>query len=282
MRVECPECRFAREVRDNQIPSGAVNARCPQCGARFKFRGPDSEGKAPIKGQAEESAEEYAARRKSAAEAYAQTARSNLPTIEWEARFSSAPVSAFFRTLMQILARPGYFFSLVPYGRMLLLPLAFALLLAVLRSAMLFFALKSQLPQLMEQDPANAHLFAQALAMPWWIYIPVGLASSALEYAVIALACHGALRVLHPSSADLRTTARVAAYANAAWITCIIPLFGFSMGFIVFWAILCVGLRAAHRLTLPAALSATAASLFLLILAAMALAASFRLMLPAA
>lgn len=41
MLITCPECQFSREVADDKIPAGSVNATCPQCGARFRFRSPN-------------------------------------------------------------------------------------------------------------------------------------------------------------------------------------------------------------------------------------------------
>lgn len=40
MKIVCPECGFAREVPEEKIPSGALNATCPVCKHRFRFREP--------------------------------------------------------------------------------------------------------------------------------------------------------------------------------------------------------------------------------------------------
>lgn len=38
MEIICPECQFSREVPDDKVPATSVNATCPQCGIKFRFR----------------------------------------------------------------------------------------------------------------------------------------------------------------------------------------------------------------------------------------------------
>lgn len=38
MEIICPECKFSRNVPDDKIPDNSVNATCPQCGIKFRFR----------------------------------------------------------------------------------------------------------------------------------------------------------------------------------------------------------------------------------------------------
>lgn len=41
MDITCPNCQFSRQVPDDKIPSRSVNATCPQCGTKFRFRKPE-------------------------------------------------------------------------------------------------------------------------------------------------------------------------------------------------------------------------------------------------
>ncbi|MBU1002058.1 MAG: zinc-ribbon domain-containing protein [Proteobacteria bacterium] len=40
MDITCPKCQFSRQVPDDKIPGRSVNATCPQCGEKFRFRSP--------------------------------------------------------------------------------------------------------------------------------------------------------------------------------------------------------------------------------------------------
>ncbi len=290
MRIECPECHFTQNVREDKIPPGTVNARCPQCGARFKLRGAGPEaafgqegGRAearatqpakavPVEAKNDVSAEteeEYAARRKAAAQAYAQAARSGAPVIEWEARWRGSPISAFGKTLFHILTRPSHFFGLMPYSSRLLAPVLFSVIIWVLFAVGIILIVKFQPSLYFRPSPDNAHFQEQLRATPWWWYffsLPAGFIFSSF---LVTLISHGSLRMLSPASADLRVTARVVAYANASWILFFVPQAGALLGAIAFWVLLCVGLRAAHKLTLTIALSATAACLFVQMLIAL-------------
>lgn len=286
MRIECPECRFTQEIREDKIPDKAVNATCPQCGSRFKFRTLEelrAEAEIPTVsrgGQGErdesESAEEYAARRKAAADAYTQAAHSGMSPIVWEAYYRARPLHAFVRTLIQIITQPARFFSLVPYSGKLALPIAFALALCVLRTTLIIFTLRHQLGAYILQNPAEAESLQQLLDIPTWTYILVSVPTFFLENGLIALVCHASLRILQPATANLRTTVRVVAYANAAWIFALIPQFGFNIAFVVLLVLLYSGMKAAHRVSLTTAISATLGSLFMLILAVLLLASFSR------
>lgn len=41
MDITCPKCQFSRQVPDDKIPGRSVNATCPQCGEKFRFRSPE-------------------------------------------------------------------------------------------------------------------------------------------------------------------------------------------------------------------------------------------------
>jgi len=41
MDITCPNCQFSRTVPDDRIPTRSVNATCPQCGTKFRFRRPE-------------------------------------------------------------------------------------------------------------------------------------------------------------------------------------------------------------------------------------------------
>ncbi|BBD08641.1 YIP1 family protein [Desulfovibrio ferrophilus] len=43
MDITCPNCQFSRQVPDDKIPGRSVNATCPQCGNKFRFRTPDEQ-----------------------------------------------------------------------------------------------------------------------------------------------------------------------------------------------------------------------------------------------
>lgn len=292
MQIKCPQCGFSQNLNENTIPPTAVNARCPQCDTRFKFRElPFSAARshdevrrsAPDDARNEgESAEEYAARRKAAADAYAQAARAGVSFIEWEGDIRANPVKAFARTLWQAVSQPSRFFLQVPYSSNLSRPVAFALLLCVLRTAIVLATLRHQLNAFVELQPEYADSVQALLNIPWWMYALASLALFFCENGLIALASHATMRFLAPRAANLRTTVRVVAYANAGWILCLIPQIGFSLGFVALLVLLCLGLRAAHRLSLTVALSSTLASLFMLVFVVMALASSSRLIISPA
>jgi predicted Zn finger-like uncharacterized protein len=313
MRITCPECDFSQEIREDKIPSSAVNARCPQCHARFKFRElPDAGENAPAAGapmsttdwttqpikeeflsrpaaaphvaadtdnerhsdRQSETAEEYAARRRAAAQAYQDASRTGTPTIEWEANLRTAPVSAFFKTLAQIIVRPKQFFSLVPYSEQLAAPIVFAIIMCIVRTVMLVLAMNNQMAAIMEHDPAAAEMVNQLQAIPTTLYVFVSVLVFFFENAIFTIVCHLSLRALSPQAANLRVTLRVVAYATAAWIASFIPQFGFTIGFVLFMILICMGLRAAHKVPLSTALASTLVGLFLFIVTAMVILSS--------
>lgn len=38
MEITCPECQYSRNIPDEKVPSTSVNATCPMCGTKFRFR----------------------------------------------------------------------------------------------------------------------------------------------------------------------------------------------------------------------------------------------------
>lgn len=47
MEITCPNCQYSRNVPDDKVPAGSVNATCPQCGTKFRFRAPGVSPEAP-------------------------------------------------------------------------------------------------------------------------------------------------------------------------------------------------------------------------------------------
>jgi predicted Zn finger-like uncharacterized protein len=55
MDITCPNCKYSRSIPDDKVPANSVKATCPQCGAKFRFRGPDFTLEAPEEPEAQAS-----------------------------------------------------------------------------------------------------------------------------------------------------------------------------------------------------------------------------------
>lgn len=289
MDIHCPECNFTQSIRDEKIPPDAVNATCPRCRTRFKFRAlPQDESRY---GQFETahdahtpsahppfdqngtplSPEEETARRKAASDAYVQAAHSGQSPIAWEAELRSNPPAAFFKTLAEIVLRPSAFFAKIPYSSQLAQPILFSIIPFVLALIGTIIIFKQMPVPDSAQFPQEAALMQQLHTTSWWLLVIDSLPLFFAVNIILAIACHVALRILHPATADMRVTLRVIAYTNAAWIFSFIPI----VNILAMPVLLCLGLRAAHKLSLNTALIATLTAIFGLFVATVLLASLF-------
>ena len=293
VQIACPKCQFSRSTELADPPGTSFTVGCPRCGERFLFCVPGEEAPEPAHTtagawsdtQAEErdaggpsgpafnsEDEEHLRQRKhAAAEAYSRAARAGSPDIEWESRLHISPVLAFVRTLIQIITQPTRFFSIVPSADTLLHPILFASILCILRTGVLYFIFPGIWAAFAQQYMNSG---GQLPAEPQYslvFFFFINILSFVIENVLFIFLCHGVIRILAPGTSNLRTTARVVAYANAAWVAVLIPGLGLVIGYFGMLVLLCTGLRAAHRIPTSLALATMVASWMLSFLLSMLL-----------
>ncbi len=258
MIIQCPNCSYSRDMPDERVPEGELTARCPSCGASFRFsraragqaREAREEGPARGAGQAREArdAREF----RPAGEAPAPEGGGEWSFNPWDCAQSLQDyVPALYQTCLRVMFAPQRFYSQLRPGSILRSLVFFALLCAIQTLVEhawgLFFAkyvmTDSADPQLREL----ANVFVSRGNLLMWLLVRCGVA--VLQVYVFAGLLFLCWRFAARDRVDFSLVLQVLFYAEAPIILCVVPGVGSLAGMI--WSFVCVlvGCRAAMRLS---------------------------------
>lgn len=242
--IKCPNCGFAQDVSEEKIPENSRWVKCPRCNVTFEF-----------------------AEKKDETEAYAYTGFTretgepdHSPIIEEHGYFTDLG-----RTFASILFKPSSFFRGIKRSEGLKNPMAFGILTGSLGAMFSlfwqFYLSPEKLSWFVDLFPASI-----SLNLLFIILTAVSPILVAINIFIVAGILHLFLMIVRGANNDFGETIKVSAYANAADIFCIIPLFSGSFISLVWGVIVTViGLREIHETTTFRALMTFLIPLFLFI-----------------
>jgi hypothetical protein len=272
MRINCPNCGFARDINEEAIPASSAFATCPKCAVRFRFRADPQEAGAereiwdtlekleeapeePVRkpaarenenGPAEPEEEARRAYQRAAAQGRGIPLLSPGGSVPWECQGGFMTPKGLISTVVLIAKETRRFFSGInPFSSVI--P-AWAFLLLSYAPVIIMNALHFQQvqPFLTGGEAQSAEIAAQ-------VGIPQLLGMSVLMITIYHLiSCifvYIALRFTAPERAGFRLTFKAMAYANLPKLLLILPLVGFWLSLIFSLLLLLLCIRYTYKLS---------------------------------
>ncbi len=258
VKIVCPQCQYAKELDDAQVPPELVYATCPQCRNRFRFRDheqafsleDDAAGPIPVDVPEEL---QGAAGDFHAAIYGDEFAPSPVPAgtgqTPWQARKSLGLLSAFMLTVHGVMLTPASFFGRIGTdwkASGVLLFYAISAVFGLTLNNIWAWAITTYLGDTLS---ATALLAAGGVFPGWSTAVTMIVTFGVLSPLVLlftAAVLHGCLRIVGVGKGRFGTTVMVCGFATAADVLYLVPFIGHIM--VGLWGlyILLVGMKHAH------------------------------------
>jgi hypothetical protein len=255
--TQCPQCGYVQEQTDECIKCGVIISKFLKY--QDTVKPPGAEAAAP--GAASPSATGPAAEGPQVQRIIGTPIDEPTGSTPWEEMASLGIITAFFRTIKEVLFAPTEFFKKMPVSSGLAPPLFYGVILtfvAQLIAILLQFTLFNPMGSFPEMEGMEGmgegfqlfqttSIIISAILMPIMITIVLFIASAVF---------HICLLIVGAGKRGFEATFRVLAYAGSTQVFAILPVVG---GIIIFFynIVLCtIGFREAHRTTTGRALIA--------------------------
>lgn len=267
MKITCPNCGFARDVDEKNLPPKAVMATCPKCKHRFKFREstPAFLAEEPIApketGQEHEATpileptppqspiqeeppgdlwSELEALNETTSGESNQAAESQEPALPLWERVDSGYATAFVQTILDMFKNPRHFFSSMPMGHGYIKPLIFFLIIIEA------VAISQALWQVLGILPPS--FFAESMHQSFQTLIALVLypLQVIIFLFVDTAICFSFLRLFKADTKGFEGTFRAEVYSSVPMLLMIIPHIGLPLAMIGVTVYKFLGLKHIH------------------------------------
>ena len=280
MHLQCPQCKYSRDIPEEKIPSRAQMATCPKCGHKFQFReinldehntypsfsppeedNPKQEPEVDrdqendiwsklesLSPQEEENISEQAEYNRS----FEKNKIGTKDKVPWEQLDKYGFFPGIFKTIHKVLFSPSAFFRHMALGDGLVRPLVFYLLISEVQALAQFFWQMAGILSVPEMSGRFGGMVGVGMtgvgSLLILIFYPIILA---IMLFLISGINHFCLSALKASSRGFEGTFRVLSYSSAPMICSIVPIIGPLAGAI--WTFICtiLGFKNMHRTTIP-------------------------------
>lgn len=243
--LQCPQCGYVQEQTDECIKCGVIISKFLKY--QDTVKPPGVEAAAP--GAAGPAAEGPHVQRVIGTPIDAPTG-----STPWEDMASLGIVTAFFRTIKEVLFAPTAFFKKMPVSSGLAPPLFYGVILgfvggliAILLQFGLFGSMGS-VPEMegMEGMERNFQLFQTTFIIIYAIFLPILIA---IGLFIMSAVFHVCLLIVGAGKRGFEATFRVVAYTNSTQVFALLPVVGGFIALIYNLVLWTIGFRESHRTT---------------------------------
>lgn len=280
MHLECPQCKYSREIPDEKIPAKAQMATCPKCGHKFQFRELDftreaftfaSENQTPEDSSSKDQDQKQDQKQENdiwskleslgpqetensstetGSSSDKKTSARSKQEVPWEHLEKYGFFPGLSQTIHKVLFSPAFFFRHMPLGQGKIMPLVFYLLVSEVQALAQFFWQMTGILSVPEMSGKFGGMLGLGMtgigSLFILIFYPVLLT---IMLFLISGINHFCLNILRAASGGFEGTFRVLSYSSAPMVFSVIPVLGPLIG--VIWTFICtiIGFKNMHRTT---------------------------------